>query len=209
MSEKTVLCFGDSNTYGTKPMPSLSHDERFGRDIRWPQVMASTLGADWHLVEEGHPGRTSLYDDPIEGKERNGARVLRAIIESHRPIDFFLLMLGANDQKARFGLGAQDIALGLGRLLDMALSTGFIKNTVLIAPPKLTENGVLAEMFSGAQARSERLACELAKIAQSRKVHFFDASAHIETDPIDGVHFSAKAHLKLGQELAQFLRDIA
>ena len=50
---KNVLCFGDSNTYGTPPMPGPEVSERFDRDIRWPGAMAAALGAGWNVIEEG------------------------------------------------------------------------------------------------------------------------------------------------------------
>ena len=36
---KTILCFGDSNTWGAKPMKSIDAVERFDRDERWPGVL--------------------------------------------------------------------------------------------------------------------------------------------------------------------------
>ena len=68
---KTVLCFGDSNTYGTPPLAQLGIEARHGADTRWPRIMAAELGTDWHVVEEGQPGRTTVLDDPIEGEHRN------------------------------------------------------------------------------------------------------------------------------------------
>jgi lysophospholipase L1-like esterase len=41
---KTILVFGDSNTFGTPPM--LSRDgkrARYGKNIRWPMIMQNYL----------------------------------------------------------------------------------------------------------------------------------------------------------------------
>ncbi|MAC77793.1 MAG: hydrolase [Rhodobacteraceae bacterium] len=200
---KTVLCFGDSNTYGTLPMPSLDHDERYGMDTRWPRVMAAGLGEGWHLVEEGHPGRTTVHDDPIEGIHRNGARILLAILDSHRPVDVLVLMLGTNDHKQRFGLGPQDIAMGAGRLVAMAQASGRVDKILLVCPPKCLERGVLAQIFAGAEARGKGLADEMKREAAAKGVAFFDAGTVIESDPVDGVHFSAEAHVALGQAMVE------
>lgn len=200
---KTVLCFGDSNTYGTVPMTRLDHDERFDMDTRWPRVMAAGLGGGWHLVEEGHPGRTTVHDDPIEGIHRNGARILPAILDSHRPVDLLILMLGTNDHKQRFGLGTQDIAMGAGRLVTMAQASGRVDKILLVCPPKCLERGVLAQVFAGAEARSEGLAAEMAREAASKGVAFFDAGTVIDSDPLDGVHFSAAGHRALGRAMAE------
>lgn len=205
---KTVLCFGDSNTYGTHPMPHLSYAKRFGREIRWPTVMASGLGSTVHLIDEGHPGRTTVHDDPIEGLYKNGSRILTAILESHCPIDLLILNLGANDHKQRFGLTTQDIAFGVGVLVDMAKASGLVRDTLVICPPKVQEKGCLAEIFAGAKARSDGLADHMARVAKARDVHFVDAGAHIETDPLDGVHYSDAAHQKLAGVLVPVVKDI-
>ena len=63
---RTVLLFGDSNTHGTMPMPDLGFSGRFGRAERWPGRLRHLL-PDWDVIEEGHPGRTTVHDDPVEG----------------------------------------------------------------------------------------------------------------------------------------------
>src|SRR5260221_38291 len=48
---KTVLCYGDSNTFGSATVPR--PDGRYGPDERWPGVLRATLGSSWMLVEQG------------------------------------------------------------------------------------------------------------------------------------------------------------
>ena len=72
MTQKTVLCYGDSNTHGTRPMTRAGVLERFAREERWTGVLAQTLGASWRVIEEGLPARTTVHDDPIEGRHKNG-----------------------------------------------------------------------------------------------------------------------------------------
>ncbi|WP_423392078.1 hypothetical protein [Burkholderia sp. LMG 21824] len=40
MTQKTVLCHGDSNTHGTGPMTRAGILERFAREERWTGVPA-------------------------------------------------------------------------------------------------------------------------------------------------------------------------
>ena len=54
------------------------------------------------MVEEGLPGRTAQYDDPVMGAIMNGRPALRMALQSHGPIDVMTLMLGTNDVKTRF-----------------------------------------------------------------------------------------------------------
>jgi len=60
---KTVLCFGDSNTWGWDP----TTETGFAPDVRWPGVLRNELGPDYWVIEEGQPGRTTVWNDPIEG----------------------------------------------------------------------------------------------------------------------------------------------
>ena len=77
-------------------------------------MLAAELGAGWLVREEGLPGRTTVYPDPVAGVHKNGFAVLPAILESHRPIDVVVLMLGTNDLKHRFQAPVVEIAESVG-----------------------------------------------------------------------------------------------
>lgn len=201
---KRILVYGDSNSYGTAPFADRSAMPPHPRGVRWPDRMAIALGARFEVIVEGLPGRTSVLDDPMEGTFRNGLTVLPAVLHTHEPIDLLVVCLGTNDQKSRFGLHAIDVALGLRRLLRTALATGAVTGqSLLIAPPQVRERGVLAEMFAGAESRVGVLGPHLAPVAEELEIGFFDAGAVIAVDPLDGVHWSAEAHAKLGAALAE------
>ena len=118
MTRRRVLCFGDSNTYGYDP----ARDGRYGDDERYPMVLQDLLGDGWSVIEEGLPGRTAVFDDPItEGM--NGLRVITPILMSHAPLDTVTIMLGTNDCKARFACDSYQIAQGIARLTKKALQT--------------------------------------------------------------------------------------
>jgi len=66
---KTILCYGDSNTWGYDPKNLCRHDH----NTRWPMALKNILNKDappdepeWWVVEEGQGGRTSCREDPIE-----------------------------------------------------------------------------------------------------------------------------------------------
>ena len=112
----TIVCYGDSNTHGVHPVTR----DRFPRDIRWPGVLATDVADIAVVVEEGLNGRTTLWDDPfMDG--RNGQPYLLPCLRSHEPVDLVVLMLGTNDLKTVFGRHAHEIALGAGRLAELAL----------------------------------------------------------------------------------------
>lgn len=211
---RTVLCFGDSNTHGTKPMRHLEDLSRFAPGERWPGRLSAALGAGWQVIEEGHPGRTTVHTDPIEGAHKNGIAVLPALLETHRPLDAVVLMLGTNDLKARFSVTPFDIALAVEKLVLMTAASGTgpgetAPALLLVCPPPIIETGILAEMFFGGEAKSQRLAALYAEVATRNGTAFLDAGSVIASDPDEGIHFDAAAHARLGQSVATALLDLA
>ncbi len=204
---KTILCFGDSNTHGTCPMAHIRDKRRFAKEERWPGRMAAALGSGYDVIAEGHPGRTTVHPDPIEGVHKCGAAVLPAILETHWPVDCVVLMLGTNDLKARFSVTALDIALSVEGLIAAVSATvpgpdGGTPRILVIAPPPISEDNWLGEMFRGGAAKSAALAAHYAEVAARNDCAFFDAGTVIESDPLDGIHLSAAAHATLGAAVA-------
>ena len=203
---RTVLLFGDSNTHGTMPMPDLGFSGRFGCAERWPGRLRQLL-PDWDVIEEGHPGRTTVHDDPVEGAHRNGHSVLPALLESHRPLDLVAVMLGTNDLKERFSVNATAIALSLERLVRVILASGAgplggAPGVLLVCPPPIIEAGCLAAMFAGGAAKSRALAGEVQAAAARAGVPFLDAGQVVEGSAIDGIHYGPEANPALARAFA-------
>ena len=102
---KEVLCYGDSNTWGYNPKTK----QRYDRNTRWPCVLQRELGEEFLVIPEGQNGRTTVWDDPVEG-QKNGMTYLLPCLESHKPLDLVIITLGTNDLKHRFSVTAYDIA---------------------------------------------------------------------------------------------------
>jgi lysophospholipase L1-like esterase len=210
---KRILCYGDSNTWGYDPVTQT----RFDDQTRWTRVLAAALGTGYEIVEEGLNGRTTVWDDPIEGElasDKNGRVYLGPCLQSHAPLDGVILMLGTNDLKRRFGLPASDIALGVKALMGVIQRSRSGRGNeappvLLLAPPPLavlSEGMALAEMFEGGEAKSRRLAALFADVARETGCDYFDAATVIRSSPIDGIHFEAAEHGKLGNALAERVR---
>ena len=208
MTPRSILCFGDSNTHGTMAMRTETDRRRHPGPDRWPRVMGAALGAGWEVISEGHPGRTAVRDDPVEGAHRNGMRVLMAVLESHRPLDIVIVMLGTNDLKARFGVPAHDIALGVQRVVGEIQRSdcgpgGRSPDVILAAPVIVQEVGVFVDTFAGAAAKSAALPELLRGVATRNGTGFVDLNAVAVTDPVDGIHLDAQAHAAIGAAMAQ------
>lgn len=209
---RTILCFGDSNTHGTIPMPSIDASGRFPPESRWPAVMGKALGAGYEVIAEGHPGRTTAHDDPIEGKNRNATRILGALLDSHLPIDLVIIKLGTNDLKYRFHLSATDVAFGVENLVNIIRASiagpgGRAPQVMVICPPPTEEIGDLGDIFAGSAATSRQLPVAFAKMARRLKVPLVDAGKIITVSPVDGIHYEAEAQVKLGQAIAEAVRQ--
>lgn len=207
---RTLLCFGDSNTHGTMPMPDLDFAGRFDRDERWTGRLARLL-PDWEVIAEGQPGRTTVHDDPVEGPHRNGLTVLPALLESHRPVDVVLIMLGTNDLKPRFAMNAGDIALSLDRLIAVVRGSGAGQGgaapaLLIAAPPPIVEVGCLAEMFEGGALKSQGLAVRMQAVAARQGVAFLDIGPLVQVSGVDGIHYDASANPVLAEAFAQAIR---
>jgi len=204
----TILCFGDSNTWGYNP----TNKERYTRDERWPGVLRNELGDDVWIIEEGLNGRTTVFDDPIEAY-RNGLKYLIPCLDSHQPLDLVILMLGTNDLKKRFSTSAYDVGKGIRILIDVILASGSgpggnAPKILLVSPTpfeKLTEK---AELFEGAEEKSLRLARHFAQIAEEYGLAFLDAGLVIKSSKIDGFHLEVSEHHKLGLAIAQSVQKI-
>ena len=90
---KTVVCFGDSNTWGYMPG---SDGERFPREVRWPGQLQRLLGDEWEVIAEGLNGRTATIERP-DSEGRNGLPYLLPCLHSHAPVDVVVIFLGTND----------------------------------------------------------------------------------------------------------------
>jgi lysophospholipase L1-like esterase len=201
-SMKTILCFGDSNTYGYDPLTR----QRLDRDTRWPGALRNTLGQGYDVIEEGLGGRTTVWDDPLEGS-KNGRTYLIPCLASHAPLDLVIIMLGTNDLKKRFSLSAYDIAEGVRLLVSVALTSGAgphsrAPQVLLVAPPPTTTLSDFAEMFEGAEEKSRKFAAYYARVARESGCYFLDAGSVIVSSPLDGIHFEAAQHVELGKAVA-------
>lgn len=210
---KTVLCYGDSNTYGYNPSDGL----RYPEGIRWTGRLQALLGGCYRVVEEGCNGRTTIFDDPLEGW-KNGLDYLRPCLNSHKPVDMVILMLGSNDLKTTFHADAEQIAGGAASLVSVIQNflrekQGCEPQIILISPPEIGE-GILHSPFFGAFAedavsRSREFPYWYRKAAEEYGCIFFDAAEHVKPSKEDALHLSAASHAKLAEELYKVIKGLS
>ncbi len=200
----TIMCFGDSLTWGFDP----ESGTRFDLPDRWPTVMAAELGCE--AVVEALPGRTTVFDSPyVEG--RNGAQMLRPLLDSHLPLDAVVIMLGTNDLQVPLNLSARHAAAGLWTLLDIVLRScagtgGAAPATLVVAPPPLVEpHGFMGVFLAGREEESRRLAGHLREVAVHMGAGFLDSGQVVRPSAADGVHLDRSGQRELGRAVAAAL----
>ena len=200
---KTVLCYGDSITWGYKP----EDGTRYGYEERWTSVLQSELGSEYRVIEEGLPGRTTCWDSPYLA-DRNGKASLPLVLETHSPIDILVLMLGTNDLWKRFGFSASDIAgscISLAWIVQRSMCGpgAGAPEILLIAPPRLgTLSPYMDLFFGGRQAESKQFGREFEKAARILGSKFLDAGKIVKPSKVDGIHLDPESNRKLGLAVA-------
>lgn len=212
-----IICLGDSNTHGYCPDPADCADGhlfRFNEEERWPCLLQRTLDQSLLVVEEGLPGRTTVFDDPVE-EGLSALSYLRPCLKSHEPVGLLVVMLGTNDSKERFGTNSYTIGRGMERLIRAAQAIdcwgpGGTPN-ILIVAPKSIEEGVFSspvadEMGLGCVEKTRGLAREYEIVAQRTGCAFLDANTlGLACNTVDYMHLTRESHAKLAQALAQLI----
>jgi lysophospholipase L1-like esterase len=204
---RTVLCFGDSNTWGFDP----ETEARFARDVRWPGQLQAALGDEWHVVEEGLNGRTATLDSPV-AFGRNGLRYLQPCLDSHAPLDAVLIALGTNDLAERYGLTPTDVARAVALLASVvaksdAGSGGAPPLPILVCPPRVGDTA-WEEDWAGTPAKSALLPDRFRSVADECGYELIDLGEVTRFSDRDGIHLDAAGHAAVARHIEQALRRL-
>ena len=209
----SVLCYGDSNTFGQKP----DKTGRYDANVRWTGVLQDELGDDYYVIEEGLSSRTTdLEYDAKPG--RNSHSYLLPCIESHVPISIVILMLGTNDLKIELKRSVDDIATALERLMDTIHEKskdpeGKPSKIILVSPAHINDKAptfakhYLPDTYNHeSYEKSKELAAALQGLAERSSCHFVDASTIARVGE-DGIHLTQAGHTALGMLLTDTVRE--
>jgi lysophospholipase L1-like esterase len=206
---KTILCYGDSNTWGFIPG---SEGERFPWDVRWPGALQAELGSGFRVIEEGLNGRTTVLDNPLE-PYRNGRDYLIPCLQSQQPLDLVVIFLGTNDLCDRYSLPPLDIARGAASLAQIALRSetgpGWGAPAVLLCSlPRFGDTSTLVDTFAGGARKAEDLPRCFRIAAAEVGVPLLDLSEVTTYDDADGVHLNAAGHRAIALAVARVAREL-
>jgi lysophospholipase L1-like esterase len=193
---KRVMVFGDSN--------SCCADRK---GLSWPAMMEDIASGCLNVINESYEGRTTQYDRG----QRNGVKVIKAKLNSHRSLDFVVVMLGTNDLKTEYGPpSAMEITSGIGKIVDIISGYDGDITSVIVTPPP---TGVLnSGRLVGAHNRIAEIVSEYKVLANSLKTPMLDLSdvINIKTDLVpDGIHINHLGRKKIAESVWNCMQKLA
>lgn len=212
--KKRILCYGDSNTWGYMP----NTGKRFAEEVRWTGILAKELGIEYQVLEDGVNGRTTVWDDPF-AEYRNGLAGLGYVINSVRPVDLMIVMLGTNDLNYTNAYGYyKGMSLLAGRIMNgdacypgtepvfreeaklLLVSPIHLNPDVRVRRPEIH----MADKYE----ESLKMAAYTELLARELGAFWMDASEFAGAEEMDCLHMDADNHEKLGRAIAEKVKTI-
>lgn len=216
---KVVLCFGDSNAYGTMPG---KEGGRYPSNVRWPGKLQDLLGNDYYIIEEGLGGRATNLEHPNPKKSsRNGLEYFKPCFDSHLLVDIVIIMLGTNDLKIRYDRTPQDIIGALEKYITAIHEITSDRNIkypqiILISPPYMDDAapGFIEELNSGqgmydkeSVNKSKQLAEPIKALADKFGCEFLDVGPITKVGG-DGAHLTRESHIIIAESLVDIINKL-
>ena len=172
----TILCYGDSNTYGYDPRGYFG-----GRyDHPWPELLGELSG--WTVHNNGSCGR----------------EIPRREVVLPKDCDLLIVMMGTND------LLQGATAVEAGERIRRFLSIPDRGKLLLLAPPPMTAGEWVSS--DSLLRESRRLCRVYRELAEELGIRFLDAAGWDIPMAYDGVHFTEDGHRRFGEQLYTELR---
>ena len=198
----TLICFGDSNTWGFDSRSYIG--ERYPENIRWTGILESET--EWKVENHGingrqiphTPGELSLICEQMKRWSGEPGPVL------------MLIKLGGNDLVQNPGWTAEQVAERMEAFLKLLLEqpevrTGKI-HVVLVAPAKVRRGSWITE---------DRLVQEGARLEECYRVLAeklgvsFISTGDWDVDVLyDGVHYSEDGHRRFAEHMKEALAGL-
>lgn len=192
----TILCYGDSLTWGFEPITQ----ER--QNYRWTRQLAKSLSPTFEIIEEGLCGRTVA----------DGLSTFTPIVKSHLPFEILVLFIGTNSTKNIFKQTSQTICTDIRKYFSQLKADCLeydypVPKVILISPPDINLKSVdptwgfdqsSADLLKQIDAGYQDLASEFS-------AHFLSGYQILGQGSGDGVHLSLTQNQLLSQELFKLI----
>jgi lysophospholipase L1-like esterase len=215
---KTILCFGDSNSWGFDADtydPATGIAKRMPYEARWPGIVQGILGLGYRVLENALNARTLMREDPYF-KHRLGLASLEEALDANAPLDLVVIHLGVNELKHFFNLTAGMISYGLEYLVQAAQTSyyGYPMPKVLIVAPHPVSPDIGKAIFGFsygplAYGKSLELGALYRDVAERYGCGFIDcAKLGFSLNRLDGLHYGREDHAKLAPAVAEKIKEM-
>jgi lysophospholipase L1-like esterase len=188
----TIICYGDSNTYGYDPR--LGGGGRYPKENRWPDILEDRLG--FRMENQGLCGRCI---PSMESQIWNIKSQLDEWRNAEPPVQIWV-MLGTNDLLMGKSNTASEVAERMKYFLDTLLNFDVgAPDILLIAPPKMRRGTWVED--EALINESLRLGTEYKRVAGKLGIRFVNAAKWDLDLCFDGVHLSEAGHLKFAENM--------
>lgn len=195
--QKTVLFYGDSNTYGYDPR--FVYGGRYPAEVRWTDQLRQALEGRWNVLDDGMNGRCI----PSE----TGTRWFLQELKELPPVDLLAVMLGSNDYLNMRSPDPNAVAMKLKAFLDAVRDSGLVPEILVLSPPYIDFPEYPA--FSRFSTRDGRLSAAIrAMVSEYPNGVFFEntESWGLET-AFDGVHLSPQGHRAFAEHMKAWFEE--
>ena len=175
------------------------------KKARWTGLLQQKLGPEYHIIEEGLCGRTTVFQDELR-ESRRGLDMIGVTVEMHNPLDLVIIMLGTNDCKSRYGASASVIAKGLDQVIRKARLNASQHFDLLVISPIHLGHGVGEPDFDPefnekSESVSRNLANEYRKVALQNHAAFLNAADYALPSVTDREHLDENGHAALADAI--------
>lgn len=201
MTNKQILFYGDSNTYGYDPRGFFGG--RYPAEHRWTDILMEDLRDTWEICAEGRNGRmiptAPEYPD------------VKRMIEAHKLLHIFAVMLGTNDilfgSRSGISLPTKNMGEFLRFLSSLPTIASGKTKVLLIAPVPIRSSG--DPVYQDFANLSEQLNIAYRELSETHNTLFLDASDWGVELAHDGVHFTEAGSHVFAEKMGAYLKQRA
>lgn len=185
MNWETLLCLGDSITFGARSY--------FGYPEICGNLLEKKLSKNWNIINHSTNGFTTI--DLI--------RSLNPVLNSYRAEhpSLITIMIGTNDIKNKTSL--QDFSIAYQQIIVKAKLMSVNSNVILFKIPRFT-NHVFYPYHFDMNINVEQFNEEIERLAELNGLRTIELQLQ-DSDFFDGVHFSTQGSNNAGTQLANFI----
>lgn len=198
---KTLLCFGDSNTFGYCPVDG----SRYAENERWTGLLKSKF----NVLEEGLNNRVAFLKSPF-GKNYSAIECFSSILDKYSNIDYIVIWIGTNDYQFIYNIDEKNINDGLNYLISFAKQKA--NKVLIVSPLKLDEtilSGEFSSMFNKNSIEKSNMMFPIyEKIVFENNCLFLDINKIVKPSNIDGLHYDLNSHYIIFDNIYRVLSDI-